>query len=465
MLSRRTLLLFAGGVPMMRAAPAASEKRLLLDSRVTERAEDVRLRIGAPVKHSANPLFREDRPWEPRFDNLYANVLFDEQERIFKCWYSPFLIDDAVSSTLRSQYATKAYKPLKREMGVCYATSKNGLAWQKPELGIVEFNGSKQNNIVVRGPHGAGVFQDRRERDARRRYKMFFKGTHMAALFSPDGLNWSGETEFPEIQAVGDTHNNAFWAPDLGRYVGITRLWDRESNQRLVGRTESEDFLRWSQAKEVLRALPGEVHRQTYAMPVFQYANLYLGLVMMVNTDTDTVDCELAWSPDTEHWERVCPGQSLIPRGPAGSCDSGCIYAAAYPVVRDGKLWLYYGGSNGKHTSWRDGFFCLSRLRMDGFAGMEPSRVDGTGVVTTTPFLCSGRTLRVTADTVGGRIRTSIVGAEKYSLGQCRPITASVTDGVVTWRGAADLAALQGRKIQLRFELNRATLYSFTFSG
>jgi hypothetical protein len=468
--SRRKLLFWAGAAPAMWATramwadPAPSEKRLLLDKRMTERAEGVSLRLGVPVKHPANPLFGQDRPWEPRFDNLYPNVLFEAKERVFKCWYNPFIVDEAVASTPRSQYAIVPYKVHKREMGVCYAISRDGIAWQKPDLGLAELKGSKRNNIVLRGPSGVGVFEDWHDLDPHRRYKMFYKGAYMAARHSPDGLTWSDETTFPEIHAVGDTHNNAFWSPELGQYVGITRLWDRQQNQRLVGRTHSADFLHWSRAQEVLRALPEELHRQTYAMPVFRYANVYLGLVMMFNTDRDTVDCELAWSPDTEHWERVCPGQALIPRGPAGSYDWGCIYAAAYPIVRDESLWLYYAGSNGKHTGWRDGFYCLALLRMDGFAGMESSRADRSGFLTTTPFVCAGGTLCVTADTAGGKIRASIVGAEKYGLELCRPITENTTDGVVRWEGAADLAELQGQKIQLRFELNRATLYSFVFA-
>ena len=31
---------------------------------------------------------------------------------------------------------------------LCYATSSDGVHWEKPDLGLVEFNGSKHNNIV-----------------------------------------------------------------------------------------------------------------------------------------------------------------------------------------------------------------------------------------------------------------------------------------------------------------------------
>ena len=63
--------------------------RLLLDSRVVERAENARLVVGTAHKHAANPLFGEDRPWEKRFDNLYGNVILDDEGLVAVatlCW-------------------------------------------------------------------------------------------------------------------------------------------------------------------------------------------------------------------------------------------------------------------------------------------------------------------------------------------------------------------------------------------
>lgn len=433
-------------------------KYLLLDSRIIASTEGTHLVLGTIEKDQRNPLFVEDKPWEPRFDNLYPNIIFDGQEELYKCWYNPFIIDPRTSSTAR-----------RREMGVCYATSKDGMVWEKPDLGIVEFDGSRKNNIVVRGPYGPGVWKDLSDPDPSRRYKMFLKNhsflpDHMSVSFSPDGLHWSPPEACPEIEAKGDTHNNAFWAQHLNKYVGITRLWDKEKRVRIVGRTESVDFLKWTKAAEVFRALPTEAHRQTYAMPVFPYANVYLGLVMMFNTDDDTVDCELSWSPDTVHWERVCPGTPLIPRGAEGSYDSGCIYAAAYPITRNGKIMLYYNGSNGNHAGWRDGFFCLARLRPDGFAGLEPVKSDVVGTVATEPVECVGRNLQLSADALGGSLRVAIVDADGFGLGDCEPIDSNVTDGMVRWRNNRDLSEFLGKPIQFRFELRNARLYAFGFS-
>ncbi len=441
-------------------------KQLLLDDRIIEKTEGVKLVLGDVQKDAANPLFREDKPWEPRFDNLYANVCYDAESQLYRCWYSPFIIDPAVSETPRSDWDKAKYSPHDREMGVCYAVSHDGLVWEKPSLGVVEFNGSKENNLVVRGPHGAGVFRDDAERDAQKRYKMIFKDRVMSVAFSPDGIHWSEAKACDEMEARGDTHNNAFWCTALGNYVGITRLWDPKDKKRLVGRTESSDFLNWTKAVEVLRALSEETDRQTYAMPVFEYANVYLGLLMLIDKKTDTVDCELAWSPDTVSWRRVCPGDSLIPRGPKGSYDWGCVYGAAYPVFEADEIRLYYGGSNGKHTSWRDGFFCLAHLRPDGFAGYATVSDSKEGSILTKLFDYQGKPIAISADAKGGKVQVEILNESGDVIAVSRqPIAENVTDAVVEWKDATTLSGLSRQKIRLRFLLRSACLYSFSFIG
>ena len=460
-----------GALPAVRSLAAATkpgpaERRLLLDSRVVERVENARLALGRVRKEPRNPLFVEDRPWEPRFDNLYANVVRDPEIGGHRCWYSPFIIDEAVTQTPESERARISYaearRGRRREMGICYADSQDGLEWRKPELGLVEFEGSRRNNIVLRGPHGAGIARDPDDTDPARRYKALFnrisaEGAHgeMAVAFSPDGLRWSEPIACPAMAARGDTHNNFVRDPHSGKYVGITRLWD--GRERIVGRSESGDFVAWSPAVEVLRGTP---ERQTYAMPVFAHAGAWLGLLMVLDTATDTVDCELAWSPDTARWERICPGTPLIPRGAAGAVDAGCIYGAACPVVEPHEIRLYYGGNDALHGHWRRGSFCLARLRPDGFAGMTPIDRSRSAQVVTRPFEWRGGALQISADAAGGSIRASVHEAEGFGLDRCRAVAGEVTDRAVTWAGA-DLARLRGRTIRLAFELREATLYSF----
>jgi hypothetical protein len=453
------------------ARPVPSDlKYLVLDNRIIESTERTRLVLGKVEKDPHNPFYGQDKPWEVRIGNFYPNVLYDEEQRIYKCWYTVCLIDEVTASATdeimdQITYPEAAAKGGAIEVGVCYATSKDGITWEKPDLGIIEFDGSKANNIVIRRAHGAGVFKDLQDPQPGRRYKLFTRSCSdrlVLVAFSADGLHWSEPIPCPEIDADGDTHNNTFWDERLGTYVGITRLWNEAG--RVVVRTESRDYLKWTKAQEVLRGL--ESHLQPYGMPVFPYGNVYLGLVTIFNNRTGFVDCELAWSPDTVHWHRVCPGTPFIPRGAKGSYDAGCIYPADDPILRDGQLLLYYGGSVGTHADWaarRKARLCLARLRVDGFAAIEPAGSSEPGIVVTRPITCAGNKLQVSADAAGGSLRVAVLDSEGFGLADCQPINADVTDGVVTWQGDRDLASLSGKPIQLKFELRGAKLYAFGF--
>ena len=449
----------AAGKP---AGAAARRRFLVLDSRIIEKAHQAKLTVGKVVKHPRNPLFPEDKPWEPRFDNLYANVIYDRTDKLYKCWYSPFIVDRGVEQIPPEQRAKRRYPARGREMGVCYATSPDGIAWTKPLMDVVMWKGAK-SNIVVRGPHGAGVFKDLHEKDPKRRYKMFFKGRRISVAFSPDGIRWSKAIQCPEINVAGDTHNNAFWAPTLGKYVGITRTWG--SGRRQVARTTSADFLKWTPAKVVLQG--DDRNLQTYAMPTFFHGGVYLGLIMVHNQKADRVHCELAWSADTVKWHRVQEGTPLIANSAKkGAYDWGCAYAAAVPVFLPNEIRLYYGGSDGLHTGWRNGFFCLATLRPDGFAGYEPTDDETKAVITTRTITSAGSALRITADVRrGGSLRVTVINAERsldsIPLATGKRVTKTVTDESVTFvRGK--LSA--GNKVILQFRLHKAKLYSFSFA-
>ena len=437
----------------------ASKTILLLDDRVVDRVENAVLRMGKVQKHPSNPLFGEDKPWELRVDNMYPTVVFDSQEGIYRCWYNSFLEDVYVWNWA--------------EMGLCYATSRDGLHWEKPELGVVEFNGSKANNLVARRLHGAGVFMDTTERDPARRFKMICSvGDHgepktmknprvMAVAFSPDGWHWSEMKLCPEIGnplvGTGDTHNNALWAPEIGKYVGITRKW---SGGRVVVRTESPDFIHWTEAVDVMQ---GEELAQTYSMPVFRYAGVYLGLVSIYNPKTGRVHCELARSPDTVKWTRIQPGTSLIPTSDfPGDYDWGCVYAAA-PVIEQDGIQLYYGASDHGHEDKRKGFLALATLRPDGFAGYEPKVPDQRATVVTRPLTCTSKDLTLTADAQGGSITVSIVDEDGVMRLESEPIEGNVTETLVSWKNCGSLEKYVGSKLRLQATIRNAKVYAFGF--
>jgi len=442
--------------------PIKRTRFLMLDSRIIETAENAKLTPGKTVKSKHNPLMAEDKPWEKRFDNLYANVIYDKEDKLYKCWYSPFIVDNSASGmTLQQRRQTHYRAPRGREMAICYAVSKDGIEWEKPELGLVEFEGSKQNNIVWRGPHGAGVLKDLRDPDPARRYKTLFKGGRISVAFSADGIRWSKAIPCPEVDVAGDTHNNALWAPTLGKYVGITRTWGKQGRQ--VARTESDDFLKWTKAEVVLEGL--DKGHQTYAMPTFFHGGVYLGLVAIIYPKEDRVWAELTWSPDTVQWHRVCPDTPLIANSEKEMAyDWGCVYAGAYPVFLENQIRIYYGGSDWHHGNWRNGFLCMATMRPDGFAGYEPIESNKPAQITTTAVTSTGNKLRISADVrESGSIKVTVLDKQGKELAEAEPIAKTVTDATLRWKEASSYHTLKGDEIRLRFELRGSKLYSFSF--
>jgi len=436
----------------------------MLDSRIINKVENAVLTIGTVQKDKRNPLFVEDKPWEPRFDNLYANVIFDQEEKLYKCWYSPFIIDPG-SSKIPVHQRNKVEYPEdsmgEREMAICYAVSKDGIEWTKPNLNLVVFNGSKNNNIVWRGPHGAGILKDKRERDPQKRYKMILKQNVLSVTFSRDGLHWSKAYSCKGADAAGDTHNNIFWAPTLNKYIGITRTWG-PGHVRQVGWTSSKDFETWTKTKVVLQGTDRNL--QVYSLPTFYYAGVYIGLPAIHDQEADRVWTELAWSPNTTEWYRINPGKPFIPNSTTkGDYDWGCVYSAVNPVILQNEIRIYYGGSDGYHFGWRKGAFCLATIRPDGFAGFEPIDKVKSTVIVTNSITCTGRSLALSADVYkNGNITVTLIKNKQGTITTSKPVLHTVSDGKIEWPDNFVFKTINGEKITLRFELKNAKLYSFS---
>lgn len=435
---------------------------LLLDSRIIDKLDNAKLSVGKITKHPANPLFLEDNPWEKRFDNLYGNVIYDKKEEIYKIWYSPFIIDYSAKGMSLNKRQDKEYMaPQDREMAICYATSKNGVDWEKPNLGLVDYNGSTDNNIIWRGPHGAGIYKDSHEKDSDLLYKMLTKlgesGEIIATSHSSDGIIWSKPSSINLEGITGDTHNNLLWDPKSGTYVGITRTWGEMGRE--VMRIESNDFKTWKKDKVVMTGK--NTIRQPYSMPIIFHAGVFLGLVAVhEQPPVDRVWTELAWSPDTKIWHRIDEGNPLIPcSDKILDYDYGCVYSCANPIFLKNEIRLYYGGSDYLHYKWRTGNLSLAILRPDGFAGYEQVRDNESAIILTKDVPFTGKEIRISCDVEeSGSINADILDKKGNILASSQPIRSTVTDGTLLLNRPVNM-----KQIRFRFTLDKAILYSFSF--
>jgi len=453
------------------------DRYLVLDSRIIEKVQNAELTVGVVDKDTNNPLFKEDKPWEPRFDNPYCSVIYDEEEKIWKCWYSIFTRSggrgnfpgEGLPSEKR---AWVNWREGRRGFGVCYATSKDGIKWTKPELGVIDFNGSKKNNIVINYTHGVAVMKDLQEKDPKKRYKAIHPESRNSAVwFSADGIRWGKKLNGGSIDR-GDTNQAIWWDPALKKYVLITRGWGgakttgrygRAGHRRKV-RSESSDFLKWSKPELVIEGL--DLRMQIHDMLVAPHAGVYIGLVGLFDIKASRQWCELAWSADSKKWHRIQPGQPLIANSRRmGDYDWGCIFASK-PIIRKDVIFLYYGANDGRFMAWRNGFFCLARLRPDGFAGYEQiaGGSNKTGSLTTKPISAVTGSLCITADVApSGFVKTTVFDKDNKQLAEGKLITKTATDAKIEWKDGFSLKKLKGKEIKLKFELRESKIYSFSF--
>jgi hypothetical protein len=118
------------GVRLFAAVPRLvvpdEKKHLVLDSGVVISARNARLAPGTLVKDERNPALHADQPWENALNNLYPNVLWDAEERVFKLWYKCVLADKDVIAKMDGPSTV-------HDVGwyLLYATSQDGVAWER----------------------------------------------------------------------------------------------------------------------------------------------------------------------------------------------------------------------------------------------------------------------------------------------------------------------------------------------
>lgn len=121
--------------------------------------------------------------------------------------------------------------------------------------------------------------------------------------------------------------------------------------------------------------------------------------------------------------------------------------------------------------SWHGGDNALRRytLRLDGFVSINAGWKGGQ--LLTKPLRFEGDRLELNfATSAAGSIRVEIQDAdgnavEGFALADCEEVFGDSVDGVVPWKTDADLGALSGQTVRLRFELKDADLYSFRFTA
>jgi hypothetical protein len=359
--------------------------------------------------------------------------------------------------------------------------------WEKPKLGVFEFRGSRDNNIVLAAvQHGGNwfghsVIKDDVDSDPSRRYKLMFwdqtppDGEYgFFVAFSPDGIRWTrhSKTAVLPLSRSGDT-GAAMWSPWQKQFFFFHK--SPITPIRKVARSISKDFIHWEDGRLVLE--PDQLDQpdtEFYGMSVFPYADRYLGLIWVFHTYIQRIDVQLASSFDGISWHRAVHRRIFLPLGyqrneySGQSFDSEMIFPATQVVPFGDRLMLYYSGFNRTHNFFNNqSGIGLMTLRMDGFVSLDAA--DTPGVVVTKPFVLDGTRLLVNVEEVSRGVKDAGIRAEiQDERGTVLPgfdVDSSEVRGMgiregLAWKGRADLSALRGKPIRLRFVLRNVKLYS-----
>ena len=453
------------------------ERQLFLDDWLIDRIENVARWVHVARKAPENPIFKAERPWEGN-RILYSNVIYDRKERLYKLWYN-----------VRPESTNY----------LCFATSGDGIRFRRPDLGLRDFQGSRQNNLLVipEDITEIRVFYD--DHDPERPYKMAFMKYDTYGIgvgWSSDGLHWESHP-YPVIVPAGDGLSTPFWDQRRERYVyyhrpngGHVLRWSKIRTPeayptRRIGLAESFNFTLWTDLKEVVA--PDErdgAGTEFYYMPVFPYESGYVGMLIVYHEYTGdpefldgfnfTLDAQLAFSRNGKNWTRV-GDRHIFLKGTPGTWDDKRVYPEC-AVVQEDEIRIYYRGSSVPHRTLNElvgteykgrtlegDALGLARLRPDGFVSVRAGEEEG--LLTTWPLRFQGGELRVNVDAAGGSLRVEaltqfgkpIAGFEREA---CRPIEGNGVGQKVQWNSGRSLGELD-QPVRLRFILKYADLYSF----
>ncbi len=385
--------------------PIGTRSQLFVDGYLIDVRDGLTENLHSLTKEP-EPVLTPDAPWEyPGQGGVGGpvNVHYDAEEGVFKMWYVARQLFTVGVLTGRPTY-------------VCYATSRDGLVWERPEVGLVEFDGSTANNIVSSDrfvmEHGMLDNAEMRAVEPPEfRYKsMRWLGrdadgiASYGASFSTDGLRWRAHPDNPLMRSrrFNDSGSTAvlrhsylqddppgFPSP---KYAFFSRL-DVEvgawKQRRCVGVSTSEGsrppFLDWTEpvlvlapdkldddlAEERLAAdrpyllhdHPDDHRSEFYTLLVHRSGDVLLGFLWVFEPAFEVsrlgagnqhgpVHVQLVASRDLIHWHRVGDRQPILAHGEPGSFDAAMIFYHSFPMSVGDEWWFYYCGADTFHTQW-----------------------------------------------------------------------------------------------------------------
>ncbi len=489
-----------------------SRKELFVDEALIDQKLNVTLTLHHPERREVALV--TDRPWEGTICN-YVTVLRDGD--LLRMYYK--------ANDCREGQATRQERTL-HPAWICYAESRDGIHWDRPNLGLFEFGGSKANNIVFKGygedNKGVGGFTPFLDTNPdcpfSERYKALGgRGDNallggLYAMTSPDGLNWSLLQDEPVLRqrehGAFDSANVAFWDSDRKEYRVYFRDYlnrDAEGNNeelvktRTIKTARSKDFKKWEDFE--LLDFPGAHVDQLYTnqiQPCPGAPHLLIGFPTRYVQRPWSRSTEALPDPSHRSWRReiffdrfgaaLTDGlfmgsrdrktflrwnEPFIPPGPES--EGRWFYGDNYQALGLFEIQPEFPGNANEISFLATENYCRPpgtvfrrlTIRKDGFVSVHADR-DG-GDLTLVPLRFQGRHLQINfATSAAGSVRVQLEdwggkAIPGFALEDCDEVIGNSLDRIISWQGRQDVGSLAGELIRIRFRLSEADLFGFQF--
>jgi len=398
--------------------------------------------------------------------------------------------------------------------GACYFESTDGTTWQRPKLGLVEFDRSKDNNLVpsVMGrvcydptappeerfkaasnsSYDLEAFESYKQRRPWSRMATETDPGRVHAIFgyvSPDGHQWK-QLPDPISVEVSDGGQYVYYDPKLEKYVMYQRTymvgpraegfplkhqrWHAFGHRRAIGRSEASDFNQFSLSEVVIETSNDMAPNDTFyfctytTVPGAPEHHLMFPSRYIQAEDTTAID--LYTSYDGKTWHRA-PGSPVLRPSGYGQWDGGAIWIPnpGLAELGDGRWVIPYRGDPLPHKyprgyyaeDWGMAYWPKGR--------MMALEAPNEGSFTTQAFLAPGNTLRVNALTsrAGGIwIEAADFNGKPIpgrTFDDAIPIIGDQHRTQVRWKDADDLGVAPGEPVVLRFRMKKAKIYCLDF--
>ncbi len=455
------------GLAFAQPAGLAPGPQLLVDDYLIERCDGLVRTTHRPRK-SPGPILVGQEWYQQALFHL--KVVHDPALERFRMWF----VATRKTVTGRGYFA--------------YAESDDGIRWRQPNLGLVEVDGSTDNNAVKAGAyclmlvdHGPGCAEPDK------RYVLVHLGgreSTFVASYSADGLRFTDHPDNPVFKADKETMGDRLsgcWDSLAGRYLvtvgyrgkpengyrGRPRYY-KEGYRRLVGQATSKDLAQWTPLRRIIATDPEEPgFEEFYGMKPTVRGGLYLGFLRILRDDmAATPDgpadgigwTELCTSRDGENWVRH-PGVFLDRDHKPGTWDHAMAWIGDCITAGD-QEYIYYGGYEKGHKVGKR-TLGVATLRKDGFVSRDAGPEGGS--LRTRLFVLKGKRLTVNAK-VDGELRVRVLDPSGLPIRglfrkDCTPIRGDSVSHNVRFKGS--LAPHQGKPVRLEFTLRDAQLYGF----